>query len=89
MAGFRALKFVDADVVLDGGYYGSDGGSGIPDGVGYFLNTDYIHWRPHRDANMRALSEVNSINQAASVRLIHWMGALTSSGLFQQGRLAT
>jgi hypothetical protein len=43
--GWPVLKFVNADVVYDGD-------SGIASQHMYFLNTDYIYWRPHRDVNM-------------------------------------
>ena len=81
-AGFTNLKFLSADVVLDGGVGGS-----APDQTMYFLNTDYIHWRPHRDANMVPLDDRFAINQAAMVKLIHWMGNLTMSNASLQGVL--
>ena len=81
-AGFTNLKFITADVVLDGGV----GGSAPADQM-YFLNTDYIHWRPHKDANMVPLDDRFAINQAAMVKLIHWMGNLTVSNSSLQGLL--
>lgn len=81
-AGFTNLKFITADVVLDGGVGGS-----APSNTMYFLNTDYIHWRPHRDANMVPLDDRFAINQAAMVKLIHWMGNLTVSNSSLQGLL--
>ena len=78
--GFTNLKFLSADVVLDGGQGGS-----APQGM-YFLNTDYIHWRPHADANMVPLNpDRYATNQAAMVKLIHWMGNLTVSNRSLQG----
>lgn len=81
-AGFTNLKFLNADVVLDGGVGGS-----APDAAMYFLNTDYCHWRPHKDANMVPLDDRFAINQAAMIKLIHWMGNFTLSNASLQGRL--
>ena len=82
--GFTNLKFDTADVILDGGVGGSAGTNTM-----YFLNTSYIHWRPHRDANMTSLDPDRfATNQAAMVKLIHWMGNLTTSNARLQGRLA-
>ena len=49
--GFMALKYMDADVVLDGGI-----GGGMPVKTAYFLNTKYIFYRPHADRNMVSLN---------------------------------
>lgn len=74
-AGFTSLKFVDADVVLDGGV-----GGGCPVNHMYFLNTKYIHWRPHRDRNFVPLGgERFAVNQDAIVKLIVWAGNMTLS----------
>lgn len=86
-AGFAALKYfgagISADVVLDGGI-----GGAIPSNHMYFLNTDYIFFRPHRDRNMVAIGgERQSVNQDAVVKLIGWAGNLTSSGPRYQGVL--
>ena len=83
-AGFTNLKFLNADVVLDGGVGGALGAANLM----YFLNCDYLHWRPHADANMVPLDDRFAINQAAMVKLIHWMGNLTVSNMSLQGRLA-
>ena len=89
MAGFKSLKFVTADVVLDGGVYQlGAGGSGAGDTVGYGINSDYLFWRPMRNSDMVPLSEVQSMNQAAFVRLIYFMGNLTASALFPHCRLS-
>ena len=44
-AGFQNLKYMGADVVLDGGR-----GGDAPTNHMYFLNCDYIHYRPHKTA---------------------------------------
>lgn len=82
--GFPTIKFMDADVVLDGGI-----GGACPTKTAFFLNTKYISWRPHRDRNMVPLSPDRryAINQDAEVQILAWAGNLTSSGAQFQGRL--
>jgi len=82
--GFPTLKFMDADVVLDGGI-----GGYCPASTGFFLNTKYIKWRPHKDRNMVPLSPNRryAINQDAEVQILAWAGNLTSSGAQFQGRI--
>lgn len=81
--GFESLRFNQADVVLDGGVGGS-----IPQNTMYFLNTDYIHWRPHADRNMVPLDPDRfATNQDALVKLIGWAGNATLSNAFLQGVL--
>lgn len=84
--GFPTIKFMDADVVLDGGIGGM-----CPDNTAFFLNTKYISWRPHKDRNMVPLSPDRrySINQDSEVAILAWAGNLTSSGAQFQGRLFT
>jgi hypothetical protein len=81
--GFPSLKFFDADVVLDGGI-----GGFCPTGSAFFLNCDYIHYRPHAQRNMVSLSPKRrySTNQDAEVQILAWAGNLTSSGAQFQGR---
>jgi len=87
-AGFASIKFMDADVVLDGGIYNGNNGSGAPAGTAFFLNTDYICYRPHADRNMVPLSPNRrySTNQDAEVQILAWAGNLTTSGRQFQGR---
>jgi len=82
--GFPSLKFMDADVVLDGGI-----GGFCPSSTGFFLNTKYLKWRPHKDRNMVPLSPNRryAINQDAEVQILGWAGNLTCSGAQFQGRL--
>lgn len=81
--GFVASKFMNADVVLDGGI-----GGNIPTHSGYFLNTKYIFYRPHRQRNFVPIGDERmSTNQDAIVRLIGWAGNLTASGLQFQGQM--
>lgn len=82
-AGFASLKYMGADVVLDGGYSGD-----APTNHMYFLNTNYLHWRPHRKRNMVPLNPDRfAVNQDAMVKLIAWAGNLTMSNAFLQGVL--
>ena len=79
-SGFASLKFygggTSADVVLGGGI-----GNQEPANHMYFLNTDYIFFRPHKDRNFVPIGgERQSVNQDAVVKLIGWAGNLTSSG---------
>ncbi len=92
-AGFTSIKFMDADVVLDGGIYngnflGAGGAGGAPGGTAFFLNTNYIHWRPHAQRNMVPLSPNKrvSVNQDAEVQILAFAGNLTCSGRMFQGR---
>jgi hypothetical protein len=82
--GFPSIKFMDADVVLDGGI-----GGFCPANTGFFLNTKFIKWRPHKDRNMVPLSPNRryAINQDAEVQILAWAGNLTASGAQFQGRM--
>jgi hypothetical protein len=87
-AGFATIKFMDADVCLDGGIYNGNSGSGAPAGTAFFLNTKYVHYRPHADRNMVSLSPNRrySTNQDAEVQILGWAGNMTCSGRQFQGR---
>jgi hypothetical protein len=82
--GFPSIKFMDADVVLDGGI-----GGYCPANTGFFLNTKYLKWRPHKDRNMVPLSPNRryAINQDAEVQILAWAGNLCASGAQFQGRM--
>ncbi|MET4529151.1 phage major capsid protein [Bradyrhizobium sp. JR18.2] len=82
-AGFTSLKYMNADVVLDGGF-----GGGAPTSTMYFLNTDYIYLRPHSQRNFVEIGgERVNPNQDALVKLLGWMGNMTASNMFLQGVL--
>lgn len=82
-AGFTSLKFMDADVCLDGGY-----GGAAPQNRMYFINTDYLGFRPHKDRNMVVIGgDRQAVNQDATVRLLGWAGNLTLRCAFLQGVL--
>ena len=82
--GFTTVKYMDADVVLDGGI-----GGYMPASAMYFLNTDYLFFRPHRERNFVALdpSKRYSVNQDAVVQILAFAGNLTCSGRQFQGIL--
>lgn len=82
--GFPTLKFMGTDVCLDGGI-----GGFCPAGTSFFLNCDYLHYRPHAQRNMVPLSPNRryATNQDAEVQIIAWAGNLTTSGAQFQGRL--
>ena len=98
-AGFSSLKYINSDVVLDGGFQGfsadpipyqtSTGTSavgGTPANHLYFINSNYLHFRPHARQNMVALPPDRfSVNQDAMVRLLGWAGNMTISNAFLQG----
>jgi len=81
--GFPSIKYMDADVVLDGGI-----GGFCPANTAFFLNTKFMKFRPHAQRNFVALSPNKrySINQDAEVQILGWAGNLTSSGNQFQGR---
>lgn len=82
-AGFTSVKYMNSDVVLDGGI-----GGNAPVNTAFFLNTKYLFWRPHRDRNMVALSPDKryAVNQDAEVNILAFAGNLTTSGAQFQGR---
>ena len=86
-AGFASLKFygggTSADVVLGGGYGSQETATYM-----YFLNTNYLFLRPHKERNFVPIGgERQSINQDAIVKLYGWAGNLTTSNSFLQGLL--
>lgn len=81
-AGFENLKYMSADVVLDGGVSGS-----CPTNHMYFLNTNYIFYRPYAEADMVVEEEIRPTNQDAIVKPILWMGNMTVSNRRLQGVL--
>src|ERR1700741_19909 len=82
-AGFTSLKYTNADVVLDGGF-----GGGMPSSSMYFLNTDYLYFRPHVDRFFAPLGDERfAVNQDAMVKLIGFAGNMTVSNRLFQGVL--
>lgn len=82
-AGFTSLKFMNADVVLCGGYQGS-----IPSQHMYFLNTKYLKFVAHEKRFMDEIGgDRQPVNQDAIVKILALAGNLTMSCAFVQGVL--
>lgn len=84
--GFPTIKFMGADVVLDGGIGGYASAK-----TAYFLNTKYLYFRPHSSRNMVPLNPNRryAVNQDAEVQILAFAGNMTASGAQFQGRLIT
>jgi len=82
-AGFASLKYMNSDVVLDGGF-----GGGAPSNTMYFLNTNFLYFRPHGDRFFVPLGDDRyAVNQDAMVKLIGFAGNMTVSHRRLQGVL--
>lgn len=82
-AGFNCLRYKGADVVFDGGQ-----GGYCPENHMYFLNTNYIYLRPHKERNMKVIDGNRlAVNQDAMYRIIGWAGNMTMSNASLQGVL--
>ena len=82
-AGFVSIKFKGADVIYDGGQ-----GGYCPSNHMYFLNTNYIYLRTHKDRDMKVIGgERTAINQDAFYKIIGWAGNMTMSNAALQGVL--
>ncbi len=82
-SGFSTIRFKGADVVFDGGQNGY-----CPENHMYFLNTDYLYLRPHKDRNMKVIDGSRlAVNQDAMYRIIGWAGNMTMSNATLQGVL--
>lgn len=82
--GFPSVKYMDMDVVLDGGI-----GGFAPAWSGWFLNPKYLFYRPHKDRNMISLSPNKRVplNQDAEAQILAWAGNVTCAGAQFQGFL--
>lgn len=82
-AGFETLRFKGADVVCDGGQGGC-----CPEDKMYFLNSNYLYLRSHKDRNMKVIGgERMAVNQDAIYKIIGWAGNMTMSNAALQGVL--
>lgn len=81
-AGFESMRVGTADAVLAGGI-----GGNCPASRAYFLNTDYLALRSHRDRDMVPEEAGRPMDLDADVTWLFWMGALCSSNLGLQGVL--
>ena len=81
-SGFRSLAFNGpggtAEVVLDGN---------APTNHMYFLNSNYLFWKVHRDRNFAPTPDIRPTNQDAVAQLILFMGNMTLSNAKLQGVL--
>ena len=78
--GFPSLKFMGADIILDGGQ-----GGFCPTNHMYMLNSKYLYWRPAASRNMKRLGKREAVNQDAFVEIIAFAGNLTTSNRSLQG----
>ncbi len=77
-AGFQALRFKGANVVVD---------SHVPAGHMYFLNTKYLDFKVHSKRDFSFEGFQKPVNQDAQVAKIFWMGNLTCTNSRMQGVL--
>lgn len=81
-SGFQTLKYKSADVIFDDNTNFSTTGERA-----YFLNTDYLHLRQHREAQWTMDAEKVPVNQDAVVIPMYWMGNLVVTNRSLQGIL--
>jgi len=82
-SGWMSLKFMNADVLMDGGF-----GGYAPANRMYFVNTKYLFFRPSRERNFTVEdSDRIPINQDAIVKMILFAGNMTCSNRSLQGVL--
>jgi hypothetical protein len=74
--GFVSYKYKGADVFYDGNCSSSRM---------YFLNTDYLHYRPHSERNFTTDDRKAAVNQDAVVVPLYFAGNLTVSNRSLQG----
>jgi hypothetical protein len=75
-AGFEALKYKTADVVYD---------DQCTTNRMYFINSDYLFLRPHKNRQFVPLEDRMAINQDAYVIPVVWAGNMTCSNRSLQG----
>lgn len=87
-AGFTTVRFMGADVVLEGGALSGTLGHGITATHMLFLNTETIHWRPFEGLNFAPLEPEKRAptNQDVSIACMGWAGNLTCSNQALNGR---
>lgn len=86
-SGFSALKFVDADVVNEGGVGGNMSESAVANATMFMLNTEYIGLLTHSDRNIEIVGgERQAVNQDAHVQLMLWAGNMWVSNRMLQGK---
>jgi hypothetical protein len=82
--GFPTMKYMGADLVLDGAV----GGFATTKTM-YFLNTKYLFFKTHKDVSFTTLGPKtrSAINQDASVTILGLYAQMTASNCSLQGRL--
>lgn len=86
-SGFSALKFVDADVVNEGGVGGNMSETSVTNATMFMLNTEYIGLLTHSDRNIEIVGgERQSVNQDAYVQLMLWAGNMWVTNRQLQGK---
>ena len=79
-AGFKGLKFYGGGAVMDVVMCSGIGSPATANHM-WFINTDYLHFRPHKDRNFVPIGgDREAVNQDALVKLMGWAGNLTCSG---------
>lgn len=86
-AGFTSMKYYGAgksvDVVLEGGI-----GTSMPDDTTYFMDTDAIKWRYHKDRNFKKFGgKQMPINQDMVVQHIGFFGEMTLNNPLHTAKL--
>lgn len=77
-AGFENLKFKGSQIVYD---------EQCNAGIMYFLNTDNLGIRVHKDAKFTVTDEMRPVDQDAFVKQILWMGNVVTKNCARQGKL--
>ncbi len=86
-AGFSSLKFVNADVVNEGGVGGNMSETSVTNATMFMLNTEYIGLMTHSDRNIELVGgERQSVNQDAYVQLMLWAGNMWVTNRQLQGK---
>lgn len=86
-SGFSSLKFVNADVVNEGGVGGNMSESSVTNATMFMLNTEYIGLMTHSDRNIEIVGgERQSVNQDAYVQLMLWAGNMWVTNRQLQGK---
>jgi hypothetical protein len=86
-AGFSSLKFVNADVVNEGGVGGNMSETSVTNSTMFMLNTEYIGLMTHSDRNIEIVGgERQSVNQDAYTQLMLWAGNMWVTNRQLQGK---
>lgn len=78
----KNLEYQGIPVIPNGNIGGGAGTNHM-----WFLNTNYLFFRPHAQRNFVPSDKITSINQDATVQYLLWAGNLTCSGQRYQGVL--